>query len=192
MTSEFSKREGAPSGAIGSAQNDKPSTKCGRLQIREGGYYLDTKKRVVRIGRAELAHSWFYPASNGVNYGSSGTIYGHWGESEFNLISECNADGSAIEPLTAALHTQELQLKVGQLETENADLKAQLEALQPKPTSTWQNVYADAEEYQDYDGHPEVESREKAGWIASKTAKRIAVLRRDTINGVTTAHLEEI
>ncbi len=56
------------------------------------------------------ASSSSHPASvtvNGVEYVSKATI--------------CKA--AAIEPLTAALHTQELQLKVGQLEAENAALQ---------------------------------------------------------------------
>jgi len=54
----------------------------------------------------------------------------------------------------------------------------------PKVTSTWQNVYAngrDAGQFND---------RKSADTIAANT--RIAVLRRDTIDGVTTCTLEDV
>ena len=51
----------------------------------------------------------------------------------------------------------------------------------PAVTSTWQNIYPTCSKYT---------SRAQADKYADPY--RIAVLRRDTINGVTTAHLEDV
>ena len=56
----------------------------------------------------------------------------------------------------------------------------------PKPvvTSTWQNIYPDGV------NHSLHKSRTYADRVGSTL--RIAILRRDTVNGVTTAHLEDL
>ena len=60
----------------------------------------------------------------------------------------------------------------------------------PKVTSTWQNVFCNG-----YVGtlHPTRADADRGTYIRHKRSyTRIAVLRRDTFNGVTTAHLEEV
>ena len=56
----------------------------------------------------------------------------------------------------------------------------------PKPavTSTWQNVYPNSVSITRYNSRVEAD--------AVVYQDRIAVLRRDTVNGVTTAHLEDV
>ena len=56
----------------------------------------------------------------------------------------------------------------------------------PKLTSTWQNVYVSGK------GTSLYGSRQDADAMQKLALSRIAVIRRDTINGVTIAHLEDV